>query len=134
MGVEPFLVASTVEGILAQRLVRTLCKECREAYTPTYDEVPGDFPFDDIAYGASIYRPIGCRSCRGTGYAGRLGIYELLETNDDIRQLANERKSTEALRKAAIANGMKTLREDGWRKVAKGLTTIDEVVRVTKSD
>jgi len=119
---------------MAQRLVRTLCSECKEEYTPTYDEVPSDFPFDDIAYGSTIFRPVGCRNCRGTGYSGRLGIYELLETNDEIRQLANNRESTEALRKAAVANGMKTLRQDGWRKVARGVTTIDEVIRVTKSD
>lgn len=134
MGVEPFLVASTVEGILAQRLVRTLCRECRQPYVPEYDEVPDDFPFDDIAYGAQVYQPRGCRSCRGTGFTGRLGIYELLEANDDIRKLANERLGTDSIRKAAIANGMKTLRQDGWRKVLRGLTSIDEVLRVTKAD
>ncbi|MEQ9408396.1 MAG: ATPase, T2SS/T4P/T4SS family [Fuerstiella sp.] len=134
MGVEPFLVASTVEGIVAQRLVRTLCKECREEFTPTFDEVPSDFPFDDIVYGATIYRPKGCRSCRGTGFSGRLGIYELLESNDEIRRLAHDKTGTDAIRKAAIANGMKTLRQDGWRKVQAGLTSIDEVLRVTKAD
>ncbi len=134
MGVEPFLVASTVEGIVAQRLVRTLCKECREEFTPTFDEVPSDFPFDDIVYGATIFRPQGCRSCRGTGFSGRLRIYELLESNDEIRRLAHDRTGTDAIRKAAIANGMKTLRQDGWRKVFSGLTSIDEVLRVTKAD
>ena len=134
MGVEPFLVASTVEAIVAQRLVRTLCKECREEYVPTYDEVPGDFPFDDVAYGASIFRPTGCRACRGTGFSGRLGIYELLETNDDIRKLAHDKIGSDVICKAAVANGMKTLRQDGWRKVFRGLTSIDEVLRVTKAD
>ncbi|MCP4510177.1 MAG: Flp pilus assembly complex ATPase component [Fuerstiella sp.] len=134
MGVEPFLVASTVEGIVAQRLVRTLCRECREGYVPSYEEVPSDFPFDDIAYGEPIYRPVGCRNCRGTGYSGRLGIYELLETNEQIRQLAHDRTGTDKIRKAAIASGMVTLRQDGWKKVAQGITSIDEVLRVTKAD
>ena len=134
MGVEPFLVASTVEGILAQRLVRRLCTECREEYKPRYDEVPGDFPFDEVAYGATIYRPVGCRSCRGTGFSGRMGIYELLETNDEVRKLAHDKTGTDEIRKAAVAGGMKTLRDDGWRKVIRGLTSIDEVLRVTKAD
>lgn len=134
MGVEPFLVASTVEAIVAQRLVRTLCKECREEYTPTYDEVPSDFPFDEVAYGATIFRPTGCRSCRGTGFKGRLGIYELLKANDEIRKLAHDKAGSDVIGKAAVANGMKTLRQDGWRKVFSGLTSIDEVLRVTKAD
>jgi general secretion pathway protein E len=134
MGVEPFLVASTVEGVMAQRLVRTLCKECREPYTPQYNEVPEDFPFDNVAYGESLHRPKGCRSCRGTGFSGRLGIYELLETNDELRKLASEKTGTDAIRRAAVAGGMKTLRQDGWRKVINGVTSIDEVLRVTKAD
>lgn len=134
MGVEPFLVASTVEGIVAQRLVRTLCKECRKPYMPFKDELPSDFPEEALANGEPLYRPGGCRNCRGTGYSGRLGIYELLETSDEIRQLANDRTGTNAIRQAAIANGMKTLRHDGWNKVARGVTSIDEVLRVTKAD
>lgn len=134
MGVEPFLVASTVEGIVAQRLVRRLCTECREEYKPSYDEVPGDFPFDEVAYGAPVFRPIGCRSCRGTGFSGRMGIYELLKTNDEVRKLAHDKTGTDVIRKAAVAGGMKTLREDGWRKVFRGMTSIDEVLRVTKAD
>lgn len=134
MGVEPFLVASTVEGIVAQRLVRTLCKECRKPYMPFKDELPSDFPEAALANGEPFYRPGGCRSCRGTGYSGRLGIYELLETSDEIRQLANDRTGTNAIRQAAIAGGMKTLRHDGWNKVARGVTSIDEVLRVTKAD
>lgn len=134
MGVEPFLVASTVEGIVAQRLVRTLCKDCRKAYMPFKDELPSDFPEEALENGEPFYRPGGCRNCRGTGYSGRLGIYELLETSDEVRQLANDRTGTNAIRQAAISNGMKTLRQDGWIKVAKGATTIDEVLRVTKAD
>lgn len=134
MGVEPFLVSSTLEGVLAQRLVRTLCIECKETYDPTHQEIPADLSLYALTDGKPIYRPKGCRSCRGTGYSGRLGIYELLETNDEIRQLASEKTSTIALRKAALAGGMRSLREDGWLKVAKGVTSIDEVLRVTKAD
>ncbi|MCA9073483.1 MAG: Flp pilus assembly complex ATPase component TadA [Planctomycetaceae bacterium] len=134
MGVEPFLVSSTVEGIMAQRLVRTLCEDCREAWMPDHDDVPADFPIDEITRNRAIYRPRGCRSCRGTGYRGRLGIYELLVTDEKIRQLASEKTSSNQIKKAAVAAGMKTLRDDGWRKVANGLTSIDEVLRVTKSD
>ena len=133
MGVEPFLVASTVEGIMAQRLVRTLCKECRQPWMPSATELPDDFPLEQVG-DAQLYQPKGCRQCRGTGYSGRLGIYELLETNDEIRTLANDRTGTDSIRKAAIASGMKTLRQDGWRKVLKGRTSIDEVLRVTKAD
>ncbi|MCA9064701.1 MAG: Flp pilus assembly complex ATPase component TadA, partial [Planctomycetaceae bacterium] len=134
MGVEPFLVASTVEGIMAQRLVRRLCPDCREEYQPAYNEVPDDFPFDEITYGATIYRPIGCRNCRGTGFSGRMGIYELLEASDEVRKLAHDKTGTDRIRKAAVAAGMKTLRDDGWRKVIRGVTSIDEVLRVTKAD
>ncbi|MCA9109448.1 MAG: Flp pilus assembly complex ATPase component TadA [Planctomycetaceae bacterium] len=134
MGVEPFLVSSTLEGVLAQRLVRTLCEECRQPWMPHHDDVPADFPLDEITHSRPIYGARGCRSCRGTGYRGRLGIYELLVANEKIRQLASERSSTIEIKKAAVASGMKTLRMDGWRKVAAGLTTIDEVLRVTKSD
>lgn len=133
MGVEPFLVSSTVEGVMAQRLVRTLCDECKEAYMPSHDEVPPDFPISDHR-SAPVYRATGCRACKGIGYAGRMGIYELLLTSDRIRQMASERTTTNELRKAAIENGMRTLREDGWRKVLRGVTTIDEVLRVTKAD
>ena len=134
MGVEPFLISSTLEGIMAQRLVRTLCKHCREAYMPSEEDVPGDFPLEDYTAGQPIYRAKGCRQCRGTGYSGRLGIYELLVSNDEIRQLASERRGTNEIRTAAIASGMRTLRQDGWLKVARGITSIEEVLRVTKAE
>jgi general secretion pathway protein E len=135
MGVEPFLVSSTVEGIMAQRLVRTLCPECREAYRPRQDDVPRDFPMAELLGGAGqIFRPVGCRQCRGTGYAGRLGIYELLVANDEIRQLASERVGSNVIKQAAMKAGMRTLRQDGWRKVLWGKTSVEEVMRVTKED
>jgi general secretion pathway protein E/type IV pilus assembly protein PilB len=135
MGVEPFLISSCVEGVLAQRLVRTLCRECREQFIPTAEEVPADFPLEEcIKGGRGLYRPVGCRQCRGTGYRGRAGIYELLETNDEVRRLAAERAPTHIVAKAAMDAGMQTLRQNGWRKVRQGVTTIDEVLRVTKAD
>ena len=135
MGVEPFLVSSTVQGVMAQRLVRTLCRECREAYVPGPAEAPADFPIQEILdRGDTLYRPIGCRKCRGKGYSGRVGLYELLVTNDEMRQLAGERIASHKIKHAAVASGMRTLRQDGWRKVARGETTIDEVMRVTGAD
>jgi len=135
MGVEPYLVCSTVEGVMAQRLARTLCQECRAPYTPSPDDVPDDFPFQDYQEsGVTIYRSAGCRHCRNTGYNGRIGLYELLVTDDQVRGLTSERTPTNIVKEAAVKAGMRTLRQDGWRKVCRGLTSIDEVGRVTKSD
>jgi general secretion pathway protein E/type IV pilus assembly protein PilB len=135
MGVEPFLVASTVEAVMAQRLVRRLCPECKQAYEPAVDELPQDFPLDEWrASGTPLYRAAGCRACRQVGYRGRMGIYELLITTETVRQIAHERASTWKLKQAAMSDGMRTLRQDGWRKVLAGRTTVEEVVRVAKSD
>lgn len=133
MGVEPFLVASTVEGVMAQRLVRRLCPECKEAHYPKHDEVPRDFPFEQLD-GKPVYVAKGCRMCRGLGYAGRFGIYELLITNEELRQLAHDRASSFDIKKAALKHGMLTLRMDGFRKVLEGTTSMDEVLRATKGD
>jgi general secretion pathway protein E len=135
MGVEPFLVASTIEGVMAQRLVRRLCSECRQAYTPDRADLPKDFPWDDfIKRGEPLYRQSACRSCRNFGFTGRQGIFELCLTNDEIRTLAQERASSWKIAAAARKNGMRTLREDAWAKVLKGITTVDEVLRATKGD
>lgn len=136
MGVEPFLVTSTVEGVMAQRLVRTLCNSCKSPVTDLGElELPEDFPHELLEKtGATIYKNDGCRECRGTGYRGRCGIYELLVSNDTIRRLANERAPTNQIKKAAMEAGMQTLRMDGWNKVIAGITTVDEVLRVTKAD
>jgi type II secretion system protein E len=135
MGVEPFLVASTVEGVMAQRLVRTLCKHCKEPEQPTAEEMPPDFPWDAYRQGGEpIFKPVGCKECRGTGYSGRVGLYELLITNDEIRQLANERAAAQKLKQAAVRAGMQTLRQNGWRKVLDGRTSVEEVMRVAKAD
>ena len=133
MGVEPFLVAGTVEGVMAQRLVRRLCTFCKEEFHPTHEDLPKDFPWDR-AEGATMYRQVGCRECRGFGYTGRMGIYELLTANERIRELAQERASSWDIRRAAIESGMRTLRMDAWDKVIEGNTSVDEVLRVTKGE
>jgi len=129
MGVEPFLVSSSLEGILAQRLVRTLCKHCKEPYQPDLDTLPPDLHLEP---GQNLYRGRGCRECRHIGYKGRVGIFELLMINEEIRELIVQRASSGRIREAAQRNGLRLLREDGWDKVKAGLTTPEEVARVTK--
>lgn len=133
MGVEPFLVSSTVEAVMAQRLVRRLCEKCKEPYTAQRDELPRDFPWDRLESGV-LHREVGCRSCRGVGYSGRMGLYEMLTTTESVRQLAHDRASSWDIKKQAIADGMATLRDDGWRKALYGQTSVDEVLRVTKGE
>ena len=131
MGVEPFLVSSSIGGVLAQRLVRRICKHCREAYEPN----PADFPSDlNLQPGEKLYRGAGCRECRHTGYRGRLGIYELLTIDDDLREMIVLRKSAGEILEAALAAGLKLMREDGWEKARQGIITAEEVARVTKID
>lgn len=132
MGVEPFLVASTVEAIMAQRLVRRLCRHCRAPYEPDADDLPTDFPLDELS--GPLYRNVGCRQCRNSGYAGRMGIYELLVATDEVRQLAHDRASTWEIKQMAVRNGMLTLRDDGWKKALAGSTSVEEILRVTKGD
>ena len=133
MGVEPFLVASTVEAVMAQRLVRRLCPHCKQAYRPDKSEVPQDFPWEELA-DRQIFRPVGCRECRGTGYRGRQGIYELLITTNEVRQLAHDRSSSWKLVQCGIEQGMRTLRQDGWKKVLSGISSVEEVIRNAKAD
>jgi general secretion pathway protein E len=133
MGVEPFLVSSTVEAVMAQRLVRRLCPLCRESYQANLDDLPPDFP-RDVLRDRPLFRPAGCRECRHLGYSGRMGIYELMVTTEDVRRLAHDNASTWEIKKAAVHSGMVTLRMDGWRKVVAGQTSVDEVMRVTKGD
>ncbi len=135
MGIEPFLVASTIEAVMAQRLVRTLCPKCREPYEPRVEDLPNDFPWEDYrAGGQTLYQARGCRHCRELGFAGRQGIFELCPTTDAVRQLAHDRASSWEIRRAALADGMRTLRQDAWLKVISGVTTVEEVLRVTKGD
>ena len=135
MGIEPFLVASTIEAVMAQRLVRSLCRKCREPYQPKRDDLPNDFPWEEFqSQKEPLYHPGGCRDCRQLGFAGRQGIFELCATTDEVRQLAHDRASSWEIRQAALAGGMRTLRQDAWMKVLNGTTTVEEVLRVTKGD
>ena len=133
MGVEPFLVASTVEAVMAQRLVRRLCNHCRLPVDAKSLDLPKDFPWE-LLDGRPLYTPQGCRECRHLGYRGRMGIYELLVTTERVRDLCTNRASSWEIKKAALADGMKTLRDDGWKKALRGDTSVEEVMRVTKSD
>ena len=133
MGIEPFLVSSSVEGIVAQRLVRGLCTACRE---PTDLDrnilLEHGFPVEKIPSENPIYKAVGCDECRGTGYRGRSGIFEILPITDEIRPLIVANATASSIKQAALANGMKTLRQDGWEKVLNGITTVDEILRVTE--
>ena len=132
MGVESFLLSSVLEGVLAQRLVRRICQACREPDRPS--------PADLQALGiqpdpkVKLFRGRGCSECRGTGYRGRTGIYELFEITEEVRSLTLRRVSTREIRRHAIESGMVTLRLDGWAKAQEGVTTVDEVLRVTQED
>ncbi|MFH1857254.1 MAG: type II secretion system ATPase GspE [Candidatus Omnitrophota bacterium] len=132
MGVEPFLITSTLEAIIAQRLIRTICSNCRREYIPDGKELAQlDLTPQDIE-GRKFYYGKGCGECNNIGYKGRIGIYEVLIMNDNLRPLVIERASSAAIRKAARECGMKTLREDGLIKIYNGTTTIQEVVRETQ--
>jgi general secretion pathway protein E len=133
MGVEDYLLASSLLGVLAQRLVRRICQRCRRPV-----EVPGE-TLREVMGGAAgapveLTEGAGCEDCARTGYRGRSGIYELLIVNDAIRKLILDHASADMIRDAAIRQGMRTLREDGWKKVREGVTTISEVVRVTQEE
>lgn len=130
MGVEPFLVSSSVNAILAQRLVRVICPKCKEGYRPnarTIRELGISQDEEDIV----LYRGRGCDSCLQTGFRGRTGIFEFLVMDDTLRGLMMQTSDSTTLRKAAMERGMKTLREDGVRKIRAGITTVEEVLRVT---
>jgi general secretion pathway protein E len=132
MGVEPYLVSSVLEGVLAQRLVRRICAACRATDSPA----AGDLSALGIAgtAGVRLYRGRGCDECRGTGYRGRTGIYELFPISEDARGLILRRAPTREIRRAALEAGMITLRLDGWAKACEGVTTVEEVLRVTQED
>jgi type II secretion system protein E len=130
MGVEPYLVSSAIEGVLAQRLVRRVCLECKEPFRPDPAEVPADF---ELPPDGKVFRGKGCRECRHTGYRGRLGIFELLLMDDDLREMVVQHKSATEVLHVARAKGLKLMREDGWDKVRDGVTTLEEINRVTKS-
>lgn len=135
MGAESFLVASTIEAVMAQRLVRTLCPHCKEEFRPMAADLPTDFPLEQLnQQDGKLFRSSGCRQCRQLGYLGRTGIYELLIVNDHIRQLAHDRTNSWDILNAAVQNGLNTLRHDGWDKVLRGVSSVDEILRVTKGN
>jgi general secretion pathway protein E len=129
MGIEPYLLASTLNGVLAQRLVRRLCVECRAPYEP---EAPERSLLGSQAP-ERLYRAVGCGACNFTGYRGRTGIYELMPVDDDMRKLVHDQAAERLLREHAVAGGMVRLREDGLRWVREGATSLDEVQRVTRT-
>ncbi|MDR0871045.1 MAG: GspE/PulE family protein [Planctomycetaceae bacterium] len=134
MGIPSFLITATVQAILAQRLVRTICKDCREQYTPTPEQL-AELDLDPAAIaGKPFFRGRGCVTCNNTGYKGRTAIHEFMLINDEIRALINAGASAADLRDAAARNGMVVLREAGMQKIYEGLTTIDEVARETVVD
>jgi len=129
MDIEPFLLSSSLLGVLAQRLVRTLCTECREAYHPDAIELA---LFESDISPLQLYRPVGCAACNHTGYRGRSGIYELLAVDDGLRHLIHDRAAEQDLREYALQHGMHSLRQDGLRLVASGFTAMEELLRVTR--
>ncbi len=131
LGLEPFLVTACLEGVLAQRLVRKVCKSCRDAYTPTDRELMQlKLTIADLE-GRQIYRGKGCESCNRSGYAGRMGLYEVMVINDEIRDLVLNAASSQKIQRAAMKHGMRTLRQGGILGIYDGQTTIDEVCRET---
>ncbi|MBU1087425.1 MAG: Flp pilus assembly complex ATPase component TadA [Candidatus Omnitrophica bacterium] len=133
MKIDAFLVASAVTGILAQRLIRTICPACKQGFKPDEDVLRG-LNLEHKAEGYTFYKGAGCDSCGGTGYKGRIGIYELMIVNNAIRELILKHASTSELTQVAKKHGMKTLREDGFQKVLNGVTTVEEVLRATAEE
>lgn len=133
MGIEPFLTASAVDCVLAQRLARKLCENCKEPYKPSQEMLRrNDFPQEavDTWEEVTLYKPVGCNRCNGTGYKGRLGLYEVMLVTEAIERLTVERKSADEISRVAQAEGMRSLREDGIDKVLQGRTSIEEIARV----
>ena len=131
MGIEPFLVASSIDCILAQRLARKLCPRCKEAYEPTEEELKiARFPYDPKEALPTLFRPKGCTTCGTTGYKGRMAIHEVMSVTEEIERMVAENASSEEMGRMARQQGMLTLRDDGMEKVRQGLTSIEEVLRV----
>lgn len=134
MGIEPFLVASSVEAVMAQRLVRTICKGCKTEQNVSQEYLRKiGFPEEHIGK-SPVYHGLGCEECRGLGYQGRTGIHELLILTEGIRSLILNRSAASTIAQLAVEQGMRSLRKDGWEKVIKGETTIEEVMRVTQTE
>jgi type IV pilus assembly protein PilB len=133
MGVEPFLVTSALDCVVAQRLARRLCEKCKEEYAPSEAELrEAGWPMEELACGEwpSLFRAVGCSACGRTGYRGRFALHEVMLVTEEIERLIIERRSTEEMQKEAVLQGMLTLRDDGLRKVARGDTCLEEIFRV----
>jgi type IV pilus assembly protein PilB len=131
MGIEPFLVGSSLDCVLAQRLARRLCDWCKEAYVPTDEELEGArWPIHDLKIPEALYRPVGCRDCANTGYRGRIALHEVMPISAEIESLTIRRASSNEIREVALDQGMYDLRSDGLAKAAGGLTSLTEVSRV----
>jgi general secretion pathway protein E len=133
MGIEPFLVSSSVMAVLAQRLVRVLCSDCREPYKPSPSEL-NRIGVSPMASVGAIHRAKGCRACRNTGYRGRTAVHELMIVDDDVRDLVMKKADASSIRRACTGKGMKVLRQDGGERVLAGQTTIEELLRVTQEE
>jgi type IV pilus assembly protein PilB len=132
MGIEPFLVGSALDCVLAQRLARRLCEWCKQPYAPTHAElVSAGWPFGTLAEPEKLWRPTGCRSCAGTGYRGRLALHEVMPVSEDIERLAVGHASANEIQKVAVREGMASLRLDGLDKALDGQTSVEEVIRVS---
>jgi type IV pilus assembly protein PilB len=132
MGIEPFLVGSSLDAVLAQRLARKLCDWCKAAYEPTDAElIRAHWNFEDNEAPAQMWKAVGCRSCANTGYRGRLAVNEVLPISEEIERMAVAHASASEIKKLAVAEGMVTLRDDGLQKAANGQTTVEEILRVT---
>jgi type IV pilus assembly protein PilB len=131
MNVAPYMVASTLEGVLGQRLLRTCCKECKTSYEPDDEQLDRISLRRDEIGGRPFWFGKGCKTCNGTGYKGRKGIFEYLRVSNPIRELINAKAPTLVIREKARELGMRTMREDGVRAILDGYTTIDEVLRYT---
>jgi type II secretion system protein E len=134
MGIEPFLIASSLEGLIAQRLVRVLCPHCKQQFTPGQEVLArlANQRFDMTD--ATFMKPVGCEKCRFTGFRGRTAIYEIVKITESLKALIVERQPANILKRQALKDGMRTIREDGFIKVKEGTTTIDEVLRVTMEE
>jgi type IV pilus assembly protein PilB len=131
MDLEPFLVGSALDCVLAQRLARRLCTKCKEAYVPTAEAlVQNRFPWNPELPLPTLYRPVGCSACSKTGYKGRLALHEVMVVSEDIERLAVEHASAVAISHVAREQGMTSLRDDGMRKVLEGITSLEEILRV----
>ncbi|GGN67224.1 hypothetical protein GCM10010112_30490 [Actinoplanes lobatus] len=131
MGIEPFLVGSSLDCVLAQRLARRICDWCKEPYAPTEEEIIGaQWPLADLAFPEVLYRPVGCRNCANTGYKGRIAVHEVMPVSPEIESLCIRRAAAGEIREVAVAQGMYDLRADGLAKAAGGLTSIREISRV----